>query len=122
MKLFLDASISPAVARALANLGFDIIDQRDVLPASASDTAVLAAAWNERRIVVARDYDMGELVLRRFADAEGVVIVAFDFSSAHDEASRIAAELNALGERVKRAVHVIGPASVRSRPYDISSS
>lgn len=95
MRLFLDASLSPGVARELRGLG--------------------------RRIGVARDYDMSELVLRGFAQAEGVVIIAFDFSSAPDEAKRIASELKALGERAKRAVHVFEPAGVRSRPYDIAS-
>ena len=120
MRLFLDASISPAVAAELRSLGFDAVDQRKVPSASASDQAVMAEAWRERRIVVARDYDMGELVLRGFAQAEGVVIIAFDFESTAAEAARIGAELHALGDKVRGHVHVIGLNRTRSRPYDVS--
>lgn len=110
--------MSPAVAPALRALGFDAVDQRDVLPAAATDNEVLAAAWMERRVIVARDYDMAELVLRGFAQATGVVIVAFDFADAVAEATRIAAELTALGHRAHGAVHIFGPVGVRSRQFD----
>jgi predicted nuclease of predicted toxin-antitoxin system len=121
MRLFLDASMSPAVAAELRARGYDVVDQRDVLKASATDPEVMAEAWRERRIVVARDYDMGELVLRGFAEAEGVVIVAFDFESAVTEADRLYQELAALGDKVRAHVHVIGPSATRSRPFDASS-
>jgi predicted nuclease of predicted toxin-antitoxin system len=118
MRLFLDASISPAVAAEMRQRGFDTVDQRDVLKASASDVEVMAEAWRERRIVVARDYDMGELVLRGYAEAEGVVIVAFDFESPAAEANRLSQELMALGASVSGHVHVIGSSRTRSRPFD----
>ncbi|MBY0563013.1 MAG: hypothetical protein K2P58_02405 [Hyphomonadaceae bacterium] len=95
-----------------------MLDQRDVLNASATDREVMAEAWRERRLVIGRDYDMGELVLRGFAEAEGVVIVAFDFESAGAEANRISTEIKALGTRARGHVHVIGPYLTRSRPYD----
>lgn len=114
--------MSPAVASELRARGFDAVDQRDVLKVSATDLEVMSEAWRERRIVVARDYDMGELVLRGFAAAEGVVIVAFDFENAAAEAKRLADELLALGERAKAHVHVIGPGGTRSRPYDAVAS
>jgi predicted nuclease of predicted toxin-antitoxin system len=118
MRLFLDASISPAVAIALRAHGFDVVDQRDVLKASASDREVMAEAWLDRRVVIARDYDIGELVLRGFADAEGVIILAFDFESSAAEAQRLAEELAALGEKVRGHVHVLSPAGRRGRPFD----
>ena len=110
--------MSPAIAASLHVHGFDVVDQREVLAANASDTEVLAAAWPERRIVIARDYDMAELVLRGFAEAAGVVIVAFDFAGADAEADRLAAELINLGERTNGRVHVIEARGVRSRPFD----
>ena len=120
MRLFLDASMSPAVVVELRAHGFDAVDHRDVLKASASDREVMAEAWRERRIVIARDYDMGELVLRGFAEAEGVVIVAFDFESSVAEAGRLRQELTALGDKIRGHVHVIGPTGIRSRPFDAS--
>lgn len=118
MRLFLDASMSPAIASELRARGFDVVDQREVLSASASDGEVMAEAWLDRRIVIARDYDMGELVLRGFAEAEGVVIVAFDFETAAAEAEKLRHELSALGSKVSGHVHVIGPRRTRSRPFD----
>ncbi len=110
--------MSPAVAAELRSLGFDAVDQRDVLRASPSDQEVMAEAWRQSRIVIARDYDMGELVLRGFAEAEGVVIIAFDFESPAAEANKLSAELATLGERIRAHVHVVGPSGTRSRPYD----
>ena len=118
MRLFLDASMSPAVATELRARGFDTIDQRDVLKASASDHDVMSEAWRERRIVIARDYDMAELVLRGFAKAEGVVIIAFDFDSPTAEADRLSKELSGLGQKVRGHVNVIEPSGTRSRPFD----
>jgi hypothetical protein len=118
MRLFLDASMSPAVAGKLRARGFDAVDQRDVLKVSATDREVMAEAWRERRVIIARDYDMGELVLRGFAEAEGVVIVAFDFESPESEADRLSKELLALGDKVRGQVHVIEVRGTRSRPFD----
>lgn len=80
----------------------------------------MAEAWRDRRIVIARDYDMGELVLRGFAKAEGVVIVAFDFESSAAEADKLSHELAALGDKARGHIHVIGPSVTRSRPFDAS--
>lgn|GEM_PF-2638835 len=118
MRLFLDASMSPAVAAELRQRGFDVIDQRDVLKASATDREVMAEAWRERRVVIARDFDMGELVLRGFTEGEGVVIIAFDFESPAVEAERLSKELAALDDKVSGHAHVIGPSGRRSRPID----
>ncbi len=120
MRLFLDASVSPALAAELTQAGFDVIAQRDALHLGSSDLDVMAAAWAEQRIVVARDYDMAELVLRGFAQALGVVIVAFDSASPADEAKRIASELQQLGETVPGSVVVIELTRVRQRPFDVA--
>lgn len=121
MKLFLDASVSTRVGDALAALGFDVVSQRTAIPLESVDTAVLSAAWSERRIVVARDYDMAELVLRGFGSAVAVVIVAFDLADAGLEAKRIADELYRLGDKLAGSVLIIEPSRIRLRPYDIGS-
>lgn len=93
---------------------------RQVLPANSPDKDVLSVAWADQRIVLARDYDMAELVLRGFARAVGVVIVAFDAIDPATEARRIAVELRVLGDRAAGAVSVIETARVRHRPFDLS--
>lgn len=120
MRLFLDASVSPAIRDELAQLGFDVMAQRDVLSPKATDTDVMDAAWKDQRVVVARDYDTAELVLRGFAKASAVVVVAFDAPTAKQEAQRIAEELHQLGERLTSSVLVIEPSRVRRRPFDLA--
>jgi predicted nuclease of predicted toxin-antitoxin system len=94
MRLFLDASMSPAVAAELMQLGLDVVAQREVLKVDSSDLEVMHAAWADQRIIVARDYDMAELVLRGFTQAVAVVVVAFDATNPADEAKRIAHDLD----------------------------
>ncbi|MBC7768615.1 MAG: DUF5615 family PIN-like protein [Phycisphaerales bacterium] len=119
MRLFLDASVSPALAAALCAHGFDVVAQRDVLAVNSTDDKVMEAAFADGRIVVARDYDIAELALRGFARAIGVVIVAFDEADVSAEAVRVAAELMRLGDSVTGAVHVIEAHRVRSRPFSL---
>jgi len=119
MRLFLDASLSPAVAAELRSLGVDAIAQRDVLPGNATDDAVMRAAHADGRFIVARDFDMAELALRRFAPAIAVVIVAFDFVSPQQEALRIQADLALLGDGVLGSVVVLEANRIRS-PRPIS--
>lgn len=63
---------------------------------------------------------MAELVLRKFARALGVVVIAFDLPSFQAEADRIAHDLGDLGDLVADAVIVLEPGRVRRRPFDIS--
>lgn len=120
MRLFLDASISPALAGELKKHGFDVVAQRERLAVNSTDDQVLLAAWTDNRIMVARDYDMAELVLRKFAQAHGVVIVAFDSAAPADEAQRIASELNRLAGAVEGSVVVIENNRTRRRPLELS--
>ncbi|GIK50486.1 MAG: hypothetical protein BroJett013_31830 [Alphaproteobacteria bacterium] len=119
MRLFLDASVSPALAKALGGHGFDVVAQREVLPLNSSDLQVMETAFADGRVVLARDYDMAELALRGFANSAGVVIIAFDEADVSAEGARIASELKRLGESIYRAVHVIEVKRVRSRPFDL---
>lgn len=111
--------MSPRAAVELQARGVDAVDQRAYLPSSAADADVMATAWAEGCIIVARDYDMGELAIRRLAPAHGVIIVAFDAVSIEEEAERLSAEIGALGDRVKGCVTVIEAARVRiPRPIE----
>lgn len=120
MGAFLGASVSPTLAAELARLGFDVVAQRDVLRLKSSDVDVLNAAWADQRIMIARDYDMAELVRRGFAKAAAVVVVAFDSAHLADEAKRISDKLQQLGDSVLGSVLVIEPARIRGRPIDVA--
>lgn len=111
--------MSPQAAVALRARGLDAVDQRDYLPSSAPDADVMAAAWAQDRIVVARDYDMGELAIRKLARAHGVVIVAFDAASLEEEADRLALEIGVMGDRLNGCVTVVEQGRVRTpRPIE----
>lgn len=105
--------MSPGVVRALNALGYDALDQRDVLPAGSGDREVMSRAHQDGRIVVARDFDMAELALRGFAPAAGVIVVAFDFIDPATEAARLDRVLRSLGAAILGSVLVIEASRVR---------
>ena len=62
MKFLLDACAASRTLRAsLAELGHDVLSARDE-HAGATDEALLALAYEERRVLVTEDKDFGELV------------------------------------------------------------
>lgn len=105
--------MSPGVGRALGALGYDALDQRDVLPAGSGDREVMARAHQDGRVVVARDFDMAELALRGFAPAAGVGIVAFDFVDPASEAERLHKVIQSLGGAILGSVLVIEATRLR---------
>ena len=65
MKFLLDAcAASRALQEALTTLGHDVRSARGEY-ARASDEALLALAYEERRVIVTEDKDFGELVFLR---------------------------------------------------------
>ena len=65
MKFLLDAcAASRALQSALTELGHDVLSARNE-HAGATDEALLALAYEERRVLVTEDKDFGELVFMR---------------------------------------------------------
>lgn len=65
MRLLVDNALSPALADALRSGGHDVLHVRDLGLEHATDTAIFAAAADERRIVVSADTDFGTLLALR---------------------------------------------------------
>lgn len=60
LRLLIDENLSPRIARALAQLGFDVeaVQDCEALGKSASDVDVLAYAAQHRRVIVTINFDM----------------------------------------------------------------
>lgn len=77
MKLLLDENIGASVADALRRQGHDIVWIGDNFSGSL-DSAVLAKAERERRVLITKDKDFGELAFRAGQAHSGVVLLRLD--------------------------------------------
>ena len=65
MKFLLDACVAwRTMQEALENWGHDVVSAQEKWP-NASDEALLARAYEEKRVLVTRDKDFGELAVFR---------------------------------------------------------
>jgi len=65
MKFLLDQDVYAATARFLRNLGHDVVTASEAGCSEVSDLQLLAQAQEQRRILVTRDRDFGNLVFLR---------------------------------------------------------
>jgi predicted nuclease of predicted toxin-antitoxin system len=65
VRFLVDASLSPRVARSLADAGHDSVHVGDVMPLTAGDEEVFVRASDEARVLIAADTDFAELLARR---------------------------------------------------------
>lgn len=62
MKLLADVHISPRTVEFLRSLGHDVIRVPEVLPASASDAAIIQHARQHDQVILTQDLDFSALV------------------------------------------------------------
>jgi predicted nuclease of predicted toxin-antitoxin system len=62
LRFLADMNISPLTVAALQTAGWDIVRVSDVLPRTASDLAILAAARQTERVVITQDLDFSTLL------------------------------------------------------------
>jgi predicted nuclease of predicted toxin-antitoxin system len=77
MKILVDVSAGCAIADALRALGHDVETVRD-RDARLVDSAILAWAVNEQRLVITMDKDFGELVFRSGQAHAGVLLLRLE--------------------------------------------
>ena len=62
MRLLADLQISPRKVAYLRTLGHDVLRATDLLPATATDEAIVATAIRERRGILTQDLDFTSIV------------------------------------------------------------
>ena len=65
MKLLIDNALSPQIASALRENGYDAIHVRDINLHAAPDEEVFAEAERDERVIVSADTDFGALLALR---------------------------------------------------------
>ena len=115
MRLCANENLGEVTVSRLRQAGHDVLWIRETAP-GCSDTAVLARAQNEQRLLLTFDKDFGDLVFRSGAAASsGIVLFRITQSSAAAVAERICA---ILAGRPDWEGHysVVDDATVRMRP------
>ena len=98
MRLLADENLPESMVEALLAAGHDVVRIRDRGPGMPDDD-VLALAFAEHRLLVTRDLDFGELVVRAGRPTAGVVILRYR----RDQADRIVDGCCASSQRMASA-------------------
>lgn len=75
MRLLLDECLHPRVSALLTAAGHDVVTVAGLDMAGAPDSAVLAIAAEQRRLLVTLDTDFGELLARSASSAPSVLLI-----------------------------------------------
>jgi predicted nuclease of predicted toxin-antitoxin system len=113
MRLLIDENYPLEAARALADMGHDILRVADAAP-SADDRAVLAMARQQARVLVTFDSDFGELIYLHGEPAPPAAILLRLHPIIIDDV--IASTLRALAAGPEGAFVVTGRDGLRRRP------
>lgn len=77
MTLFADEGLDVPLVLALRANGFHVLHALETMRGS-DDEAILAAAAKNEAVLVTKDKDFGEMIVRNFAECKGVVLVRID--------------------------------------------
>lgn len=116
MRFLSDESCDYAVVRALRDAGHDVTAVAQISPA-AIDSAVLALARSEARILLTEDKDFGVLAYAGGQETAGVILVRFPADARRKLGHTLVSVIAEIGERLHGAFVVVEPGRVRlSRP------
>jgi len=124
MKLLLDQDVYAATARFLLDLGHDVVLVASIGLSRAQDQEILRVAQEQKRVLVTRDRDFGNLVFVRELGA-GVIylrVLPSTLNAVHAELARV---LNLHTEtQLAQSFVVVEPGGHRIRrlPRDTSAS
>ena len=114
MRFLADENVSRTVIERLRAAGFDVAAVAEA-HSGATDTAVLAMAKGENRILITEDRDFGEMVIRQRLGVCGIILLALDRFSNARKADRVA-DIGSKNPDIFTAnLVVIEPARIRVR-------
>ncbi len=115
MRVLANENVSRSVIQELRARGHDVVAVKEVLRAAA-DTAILARAQAEHRIVLTHDKGFGELAFRYGFSADcGVILLRLTGLNA-DADNRRAVEALSSGVRFEAHFSVVTDDRIRTRP------
>lgn len=114
MQFLVDESAGSAVAAHLRGLGHDVLEVLHSMP-QADDTAILAKAVQEARIVVTNDKDFGELVFRSGQAHAGIVLLRLHDETSPNRVRVIQAVLTQCGDMLPNQFVVASETQIRLR-------
>lgn len=74
MRFLIDNNLSPALAEALRDAGYDAVHVRDYELQTAKDEAILTRAESEDRILVSADADFSAILQRRGSPKPSIIM------------------------------------------------
>ena len=115
MRLIVDESAGSAVAVLLRDLGHDVLVVAESMP-QADDSAILARAVQELRVVITNDKDFGELVFRSGLAHVGVVLLRLRDESSTNRVAVMQAVLGQCADTMENHFIVATERHIRIRP------
>ncbi len=115
MRWLVDECVSASLVARLRDAGHDALYVAETVP-STEDTAILALAVRERRLLLTEDKDFGELVFGATEQPTfGVVMLRIREERANIRWSRLNHAIERYGERLFGAFTVVGETHIRTR-------
>lgn len=112
MRFLADENIDQRVVAILRAAGHDVLEVREGHGGS-GDEAVLALARRTRRVLLTRDKDFGELVIRRDLRCAGLVLVRYRHGDPPATAEAILRVVGAEGGALRRSFVVVEKDRIR---------
>lgn len=86
LKFLMDADMPRSSAQVIRNMGFDVDDVRDIGMRAAKDREIIEYALINKRIIVTRDTDFGEVL--RYPEHPGAIILRLPYTFTAIEINR----------------------------------
>jgi predicted nuclease of predicted toxin-antitoxin system len=115
VRFLADECCSGDIVADLRREGHDLLFVPELM-AGATDEAVLARAFDERRILLTEDKDFGELVYRLQLPARGIVLMRFDPADRARKIPRMRALIAYYGSRLEGLFVTLEADKIRARP------
>ena len=95
MKILIDSCVAPITATRLREAGYDVLYAGDWKP-DPGDSAILARAYAEKRVVITIDKDFGELIFARGQAHSGLIrLVSLSLQQQSEVALRVLEQFSA---------------------------